>query len=111
MVPITTIIPVYNRAGLVGRAIDSVLAQEIPSDCSIRVIVVDDGSSDALAEALRPYGDRVTCILHASNAGAATARNTGLAAAKDGYVAFLDSDDVWLPQKLATQVHAMRVNG
>lgn len=106
MSAVSVVIPVFNRAHVVARAIDSALAQNA-AGCAVDVIVVDDGSSDDLAGALRPYGDRVTCIRHVSNAGAAAARNTGVAAAAGDYVAFLDSDDEWLPQKLATQLAAM----
>jgi glycosyltransferase involved in cell wall biosynthesis len=107
---ITTIIPVFNRATTVRRAIDSVLGQEAPSGCSVKIIVVDDASSDDLAASLQPYGDSVTCIRHTCNSGPASARNTGIAAAREGYVAFLDSDDVWLPGKLTAQLGAMRTN-
>jgi glycosyltransferase involved in cell wall biosynthesis len=111
MTTITTIIPVFNRAGIVSLAIDSVLTQNVPPDCSIQIIVVDDASSDDLAGVLSPYGDRVTCIRHACNAGAAAARNTGVDAAGEGYIAFLDSDDTWMPGKLAAQIRAMQING
>jgi glycosyltransferase involved in cell wall biosynthesis len=104
---VSVIIPVFNRAHLIASAIDSVLAQRC-DDCTISVIVVDDGSSDGLAEALRPYGARVSCIRHEKNAGAAAARNTGVGAATGDYVAFLDSDDEWLPGKLARQIDLMR---
>jgi glycosyltransferase involved in cell wall biosynthesis len=110
MTLITTIIPVFNRAHVVGRAIESVLAQELPPACSHRIMVVDDGSSDNLAGALARFEHRVDCIRHPKNAGAAAARNTGIAAAGDGFVAFLDSDDVWLPGKLKTQLEVMGLN-
>jgi glycosyltransferase involved in cell wall biosynthesis len=108
---ITTVIPVFNRADVVGRAIDSVLAQELPGGCSLRVVIVDDASTDDLSGALARFGGKVDCIRHAQNAGASAARNTGVAAAADGAVAFLDSDDVWLPGKLLRQVDANRRNG
>jgi len=109
--PITTVIPVFNRAHVVGRAIESVLAQELPSGYSLKVLVVDDGSSDDLSGALLRFGRDVSCIRHAHNTGASAARNTGIAAAEDGFVAFLDSDDVWLPGKLKLQLETMRHNG
>jgi glycosyltransferase involved in cell wall biosynthesis len=111
MTLITTVIPVFNRAHAVGRAIESVLAQELPPACSLKIVVVDDGSSDDLSLVLHRYGDQVTCIRHAHNAGASAARNTGIAAATDGFVAFLDSDDVWLAGKLKAQLAIMRRNG
>ena len=107
MTDVSVIIPVFNRARTVGRAIDSVLRQNWPHG-AIDLIVVDDGSSDDLADALRTYGNRLRCIRHARNVGAAAARNTGIAAASGDYIAFLDSDDEWLPEKLAAQIAAMR---
>jgi glycosyltransferase involved in cell wall biosynthesis len=86
-----------------------VLAQGC-SGWSVQVVVVDDGSSDDLLGVLRPYGDRVICIRHPNNCGPARARNTGITATKADYIAFLDSDDIWLPSKLGTQLAAMRAN-
>src|SRR5215472_15617430 len=103
---ITTVIPVFNRADVVGQAIDSVLAQELPAECSLRVLIVDDGSTDNLSGALARFGGKIDCIRHPKNAGAPAARNTGVAAAADGLVAFLDSDDLWLPGKLIRQIDA-----
>jgi glycosyltransferase involved in cell wall biosynthesis len=77
----------------------------------VRIIVVDDGSADDLGATLEPYGRRLTCIRHENNAGAAAARNTGVAAGSGNYVAFLDSDDVWLPGKLVGQIEFMRAGG
>ncbi len=112
MPAVTAIIPVWNRAHIVDKAIASVLAQDLPAgDWSMKVIVVDDGSTDDLARALHPYGVRVTCIRHDRNKGAAAARNTGIAAADGDYVAFLDSDDTWLPGKIAMQIEFMQTHG
>jgi glycosyltransferase involved in cell wall biosynthesis len=108
---ISAIIPVWNRAHVVGAAIDSVLTQEIPADWSLEVILVDDGSTDDLDGALRPYGNRISRIRHQRNAGAAAARNTGIRATTGDYLAFLDSDDVWMPNKLETQIAFMQTNG
>jgi glycosyltransferase involved in cell wall biosynthesis len=103
---VSVVIPVYNRAPLIARAIASVLAQ---SYRRFEIIVVDDASTDELAAALAAIADpRLRCIAHPSNRGAAAARNTGIAAARGEFVAFLDSDDVWYPEKLAFQVAAMR---
>jgi glycosyltransferase involved in cell wall biosynthesis len=105
---IDVVIPVWNRAHIVHRAIASALAQELPgADWSIRPIVVDDGSTDDLDRAVAPFGARVVCIRHARNKGAAAARNSGVAAATADYVAFLDSDDVWLPGKITAQIAFM----
>ena len=112
MPAVTVIIPVFNRAHIVERAIASALAQEVPPDnWSIEVVVIDDGSSDDLGATLRRLGKHVTCIRHDRNKGAAAARNTGLAAAQGEFVAFLDSDDAWLPRKLATQIGFMEAHG
>jgi glycosyltransferase involved in cell wall biosynthesis len=108
MLAIDVVIPVFNRAHTVDRAIASALAQELPgASWSIRVILVDDGSSDHLDRALARFGAAVTCIRHARNRGAAAARNTGIAAGCGDYVAFLDSDDAWLPGKVAAQLAFM----
>jgi glycosyltransferase involved in cell wall biosynthesis len=110
MPAVTVVIPVFNRAHIVERAIAGVFAQDVPN-CSIHVVVVDDGSSDDLEGALRRFGAGVTCIRHDRNKGAAAARNTGVAAADGDYVAFLDSDDTWLPGKLAAQIAFMERHG
>jgi len=103
---VSVIIPAYNRAHLIGRAIASVLAQ---SYRNFEIIVVDDASTDDLARLLAAVGSsHLRWITHPHNRGAAAARNTGIAAAKGELVAFLDSDDVWFPDKLAEQVAAMR---
>jgi glycosyltransferase involved in cell wall biosynthesis len=103
---VSVIIPVYNRAYSIGRAVSSVLAQHYRH---FEIIVVDDASSDGLAGALGEFsGSRLRCIVHPLNRGAAAARNTGIAAARGAFVAFLDSDDVWYPEKLTYQVAAMR---
>lgn len=98
---VAVVIPVYAAAFL-GEALESVLIQTRPAD---DVIVIDDGSPDqgGLERALAPWTDRVTLIRQA-NAGAAVARNAGLAATSAEWVAFLDADDRWLPDFLARQL-------
>lgn len=110
MPTVSVIIPVYDRAHTVRRALESVFTQASPS-WSMEIIVVDDHSSDDLAGALAGYRGRLNCICHSQNCGAAAARNTGIAAAKGDYVAFLDSDDVWCPGKLSAQLAAMTSRG
>jgi glycosyltransferase involved in cell wall biosynthesis len=103
---VSVVIPAYNRAGVVGRAVDSALAQTLED---VEVIVVDDGSSDDTEAVLGAYDDtRLRIISHEKNRGRSAARNTGLDAAAGEYVAFLDSDDRWLPGKLERQVAALR---
>jgi glycosyltransferase involved in cell wall biosynthesis len=99
---ITVVIPAYNRASTLARALASVARQTL---AAAEVIVVDDGSSDgtaAVAGACEHPGLRI--IRHDSNRGAAAARNTGLRAARGDYIALLDSDDEWTPDKLAMQL-------
>ena len=101
-VAVSVIIPTYNRATIVLDAIRSVFRQTFQD---LEVIVVDDGSDDDTYQQILALRDpRVTVIRHDMNKGAAAARNTGVAAAKGKYVAFLDSDDQWAHDKLARQV-------
>jgi hypothetical protein len=93
---VTVVIPTYNRAFTIQRAIDSALAAIAPDD---EVIVVDDGSTDDTADVVRSYGDRVA-FLWLTHQGAGCARNQGVAAARGELVAFLDSDDTWMPDRL-----------
>lgn len=98
---VSVVVPVYNGAELVGRAIRSVLAQTFPD---FELIVVDDGSTDNLAKALEQFPDlRLRRLRHTRNRGAAAARNTGIRKARGAYIAFLDSDDEWLPEMLDRQ--------
>jgi glycosyltransferase involved in cell wall biosynthesis len=97
-VPVTVVIPAYDRARLVGRALSSI-ARQRPA-LAAEVIVVDDGSTDDTAQTAERAGARV--VRHERNRGLAAARNTGLAEATHPWVAFLDSDDEWLPHHLAT---------
>jgi glycosyltransferase involved in cell wall biosynthesis len=97
---ISTIIPSYNYARFVREAIDSAVGQTYAPD---EVIVVDDGSTDATAEVLASYGERIR-VIRQQNQGVARARNAGIAAARGEYVAFLDADDVWHPRKLELQI-------
>jgi glycosyltransferase involved in cell wall biosynthesis len=97
---VSAIIPTYNRAHIVCDAIESVLAQTYPH---IEVIVVDDGSKDDTLARLKQYGERIR-VIGQPNAGPAAARNRGIATARGELIAFLDSDDLWLPEKTERQV-------
>jgi glycosyltransferase involved in cell wall biosynthesis len=97
---VSVIIPVYNRDYCIRRAIDSVLAQTFKD---YELIVVDDGSTDKSVEVIKIYGDAVQLITQ-KNAGSAAARNTGVRAARGRWIAFLDSDDEWRPEKLEWQL-------
>lgn len=93
--------PAYNARPYIEEAINSVLSQNY---ANIELIIVDDGSTDGTPEAANQYGDRVR-VLRQKNAGPASARNRGMAAATGDFIAFLDADDVWLTGKLAMQVN------
>jgi glycosyltransferase involved in cell wall biosynthesis len=102
--PVSVVIPSYNRVATVTRAIDSVFAQTYSH---FEIIVVDDGSTDNTNNMLNErYRDRIR-LVRQSNMGPAAARNAGVAAAHHELIAFLDSDDYWLPRKLEAQVPLM----
>lgn len=102
---VSVVIPVYNRAATLPRAVASVLAQDF---ADWELILVDDGSRDGGVEAILAAGDpRIRAIRHEANRGAPAARNTGIRAAMGRLIAFLDSDDEWLPGKLGPQVAAL----
>ena len=100
---VSVIVPTYNGERYVAGAIDSILAQTMPP---AEIIVVDDGSTDDGPRIARSYGPPVN-VLHQANAGAAAARNAGIAAATQPYLAFLDHDDLWTPRKLELQLAAL----
>jgi glycosyltransferase involved in cell wall biosynthesis len=103
---VSVIIPTYNRAKLLNRAIQSVLKQTYDN---LELIIVDDNSdddTDALIASIKD--DRLCYIKHDANKGASAARNTGIKRASGEYIAFLDSDDEWLTTKLEEQVSVMR---
>jgi len=99
---VSVIIPTYNRAALVSRAIESALGQTYPNK---QIIVVDDGSSDDTADVVRRYPS--VQYVHRSNGGQAAARSTGLGVANGEYIASLDSDDVWEPEFLEQCIDAL----
>jgi glycosyltransferase involved in cell wall biosynthesis len=101
-VAVSVILPTYNRLSSLPAAIESVLSQSFRD---LELIVVDDGSAEDVEGFVSSLGDkRIRFIKRPVNGGAAAARNTGVAAAKGKYIAFQDSDDLWLPRKLERQI-------
>lgn len=103
---VSVIIPTYNRGWVLREAVDSVLAQDFDD---FELIVVDDGSTDNTREILEAYDDAVI-VLSLNNRGVSAARNRGIAKACAPMIAFLDSDDLWKPQKLSRQVAFFEAN-
>jgi glycosyltransferase involved in cell wall biosynthesis len=103
---VSVVIPAYNAQDYIVETIDSVFAQTWPV---LEVIVVNDGSTDATESILQSFGDRITLVTQ-DNGGVAKARNTGLQLAQGDYIAFLDSDDAWFPDKTAIQIEIMERN-
>ena len=103
---VSVIIPTFNRGWIIREAIDSVLAQDFTA---FELIVVDDGSSDDTGRILDSYGQDLT-VLRQPNRGVSAARNLGIGAAAGQLIAFLDSDDLWLPRKLSVQVDFFNAN-
>lgn len=98
---LSVVVPTYNRAKEVTQAIQSILAQNTPDT---EIIVVDDGSTDNTGEVLRhTFGSSIR-LIEQPNSGPSSARNRGIIAAKGRWIAFLDSDDLWLPGKIALQL-------
>ena len=107
MPTLSVIIPAFNRAGLIGETLRSLLTQTLPAD---EIIVVDDGSTDDTAEVVGSFGPPVK-VVRRPNGGPAAARNTGLAAAIGEYVHFFDSDDLAASNKQEVQVRALEESG
>lgn len=101
MTAISVIIPTYNRAQKLVRAISSVLFQTFTG---YEIIVVDDGSNDNTLDCLEPMQRYIKYLPHPKNLGVSVARNTGIRASMSPLIAFLDSDDYWLPEKLSVQM-------
>lgn len=93
---ISVIVPVYNRSASLAEAITSILEQSHPAD---EVIIVDDGSQEDLSPVLAPFGARLS-VHRQANGGAAAARNTGVRLSSGTWLTFLDSDDIWMPDRL-----------
>jgi glycosyltransferase involved in cell wall biosynthesis len=103
---VSTIIAAYNAEKTIAAAVDSALAQSYKEN---EIVVVDDGSTDSTVSVLRLYSDRIKVITQ-TNQGAAAARNTGVAHSSGTYLAFLDSDDLWMPGKLSVMLSALERN-
>jgi glycosyltransferase involved in cell wall biosynthesis len=103
---VSVVIPTYNRLPKVKDAIESVLSQTYQD---FGFWVVDDGSTDGTGVALRAFGNKIKYISQ-DNRGASAARNLGARVSRGKYLAFLDSDDLWEPKKLETQVRCMEIN-
>lgn len=102
MTRISTIIPAHNAEAFIRETLDSALAQTHPDQ---EIIVVDDGSTDRTVEIAQTYGDRLQ-VIRQQNAGPAAARNAGARLASGEWLAFLDADDIWVPEKLERQIGA-----
>jgi glycosyltransferase involved in cell wall biosynthesis len=102
---ITVVIPTYNRANKIKKSIDSVLEQTYPVD---EIIIVDDFSTDQTEQVVRSFNsEKIKYVVNSFKKGANGARNTGIMLAKGQYIAFQDSDDRWLPEKIAKQYQYM----
>ncbi len=107
---VSVIIPTYNRAHIVGRSIESALCQ---THRDLEILVVDDGSSDQTLDAVKPFLQypHVRYLRHERNKGHQAARNTGIRNSCGDYIAFLDADDEWIPQKIELQLDAIKNRG
>ena len=105
MIQVSVIIPTYQRPKFLRLALESVLVQTFPH---FEVIVVDDASRDRTPEIVKEFNDnRVRYLAHEINKGGSAARNTGISHARGKYIAFLDDDDEWLPEKLRLQIDVL----
>jgi teichuronic acid biosynthesis glycosyltransferase TuaG len=105
---VSVIIPVFNGERCIREALESVFSQTYTS---LEILVVDDASTDGTLDILKQYGERIRTIRMWPNHGVARARNTALECANGRYIAFLDSDDVWAPNKLQLQLDLLRDKG
>jgi GT2 family glycosyltransferase len=106
---VTVVIPTHNRSFFLRSALRSVLGQR---EVDVQIIVVDDASTDDTADVVGSFGaSQIHLVRHPAPLGVSTARNHGIEIARGEWVAFLDDDDLWAPEKLASQVAAMRSDG
>ncbi|MFP4658229.1 MAG: glycosyltransferase family 2 protein [Desulfonatronovibrionaceae bacterium] len=101
---VSVVIPVFNRAWCLARAIDSVLAQTIPG---FELLIVDDGSTDSSPGIVHKYNDKRIRYFYQQHKGVSAARNLGIRKSRGDLIALLDSDDCWFPDKLACQLEFM----
>lgn len=106
MSKVSIIIPTFNRRDYITTALDSVLAQSYKD---YEIIIIDDGSSDDTKEVLKPYQNNIR-YFYQDNRGIPATRNKGIREAQGDYIAFLDSDDYWLPEKLKRQIECFKQN-
>lgn len=103
---VSVIIPAYNAENCITEAIDSILNQHYKS---LEIIVVNDCSRDETLEVLKRYTDKLTILTNKTNMGASYSRNQGIKIASGEYIAFLDADDIWYPNKLSRQIQIMKM--
>ncbi len=112
-VQVSVVIPAYNSEEYIANAVRSAIEQEDMPEGSIEVLVIDDCSTDGTERAMAAFaGDpAVRCVRNERNIGVAGSRNRGIDMARGKYIAFLDADDWWEPDKLAAQLHCLRESG
>src|SRR5271156_2731884 len=103
---VSVVIPIYNGAATIGRALQSLFDQTFTD---FEIVCVDDGSTDDTPSVLAGYGDRIR-VIRQSNRGLPGARNAGVAASRGQLIALIDHDDQWLPQKLELTVTALEAD-
>lgn len=101
---VSVVIPAYNASGFIAETLESVVGQTYRP---LEIIVVDDGSKDGTPEVVERFADQGVRLIRQENAGPSAARNRGIETSTGTYIAFLDADDLWLPEKIARQVEVM----
>lgn len=104
--PVSVVVPVFNGARYLGEALQSLVDQTLPP---AEIVVVDDGSTDGSADVAASFGDRLR-VIRQDNRGVAAARNLGMSAASQRYIAWLDHDDIAMPQRLELQLAAFHAD-
>jgi glycosyltransferase involved in cell wall biosynthesis len=104
---VSVVIPLFNKKNYVANAVQSVLAQTFQD---FEIIVVNDGSTDGSAEVVKACNDSRINLIEQTNAGVSAARNTGITASRGEWIAFLDADDIWLPNNLASHLAIINLN-